>query len=139
MSRSSVVWTGLFGLIGAIILTALCVVVMLSGRIPALFSQSLFVWGLFLFLLFFTVVEIPVMVFSMKRIAVSPNPRAKYVVLITNTGFVFFAAVYAVPFILLAGHSTINLLVGVLLAGLAFVRFFSSLIFLPEQQHAQFR
>ena len=105
MTRTSVVWTGLAGLVGALVLTAISLFVMLSGWLPPLFSQPVFIWGLFIFLLFFTVAEIPVMIFGIRRIADSPNPKAKHVALFTNIGFIFFAAVYAVPFILLAGHS----------------------------------
>jgi hypothetical protein len=136
MTRTSVVWTGIVGLSGALILTALSLFIMLSGWLPPLLSQPIFVWGLFVFLLFFTLAEIPVMIFGMRRIAASPNPRAKHVALLTNVGFTFFAAVYAVPFILLAGHTPPRLAVGLLLASMAIIRFFFSIVYLPEKKYA---
>ena len=92
---------------------------MISGYIPVIVSRPLFVWGLFLFLLFFSVVEIPVMIVGIGRIAGSANPKAKYVALFTTTGYTFFAAVYAAPFILLTGQSTLTLI--------------SAVMFLPEK------
>ena len=87
------------------------------------------------FLLLFSVVEIPVMIYSMRRIAASPNPKAMYAALITNAGYTFFAAVYAAPFILLAGQSTVELTAGAMMGALSFVRFISSMVFLANAQH----
>lgn len=128
MSRNSLILTGLVGLGGAVIVTALCFVVILWGFIPVLVTRSLYVWGIFLFLLIFSVTEIPVMIVAMRRIAASANPRARYVVLLVNCGYVFFAAVYAAPFILLTGH----LGLGAVLALLSLVRFITSMIYLPK-------
>jgi hypothetical protein len=131
MKRSSIILTGLIGLIGAFILTAFCLLVMTRGWIPAILSSnSRLVWGLFLFLAFFSVVEIPVMIFGMRRLAASPNPRSTYVVLLTNAGYSFFAAVYAAPFILLTGY----LRAGIALATLSVVRLISAIIFLPTEE-----
>ena len=132
MTRSSVVWTGLLGLSGGVILTLLSVAIMVQGWIPVLISRPLFVWALFLFLLTLSVLEIPVMVFSMQRMADSSNPRAKYVVQVTNVAYVSFAAVYAVPFIFLTGSSQLEIAAGLILGSLCFVRFISSVVFLPN-------
>ncbi|MBN1991306.1 MAG: hypothetical protein JW953_01275 [Anaerolineae bacterium] len=131
MTRASIVLTGLIGLIGAVILTAFCVLVMAQAWIPALLTSPLIVWVLFLFLAVFSVAEIPIMIFGIRRIAASANPRAKYVALLTNTGYNFFAAVYAAPFILLTG----NLWAGAALAALSLARFVSALIFLPSVEN----
>ena len=131
MTRASIVWTGLIGLAGAVILTGLCLFVMNSGWIPVLLNQPIHVYGLFAFLFFFSVIEIPVMIFAMRRMAASVNPRAKYVALITNTGYTFFAAIYAAPFILLAGQSSLELAIGCFMGALSLVRFITSLVFLP--------
>jgi len=132
MTRSSVVWTGLLGLSGGVLLTLLCTAVMVQGWIPVLISRPLFVWALFLFLLTLSVLEIPLMVFSMRRMADSPNPRAKYVVQVTNVAYISFAAVYAAPFILLTGSSQLEIAAGLILGSLCFVRFISSVVFLPN-------
>ena len=132
MSRSSIFWTGLLGLFGGIVLTLLSVAIMIQGWIPVLISGPLFVWTLFLFLLTFSILEIPLMVFSMQRMADSSNPRAIYVVLVTNLAYVSFASVYAAPFILLTGSSQLEIAAGLILGSLCFVRFISSVVFLPN-------
>ena len=130
MSRISIALTGLVGFIGAIVLTALCIAVMVQGWIPALVTDPLLVWIIFLFLAFFSVVEIPVMIFGIRRLAASANPRAKYVALLTNAMYTFFAAVYAAPFILLTGY----LWAGAALAALSLARLISAIIFMPTKQ-----
>ena len=137
MTRSSVVITGLIGLVAGILLTALCLYVMIAGFIPVILIRPLFVWGLFFFLLFFSLAEIPVMIYGMRSIAANDNPRAKNIALITNAGYTFFAAIYAVPFILLAGSSTLTLLAGAFLGLLCFARFITSIIFLPDHAKQQ--
>ena len=134
MTRTNVILTGLVGLLGAIVLTGFCLYVMSAGWIPALMTRPLFVWSIFGFLLFFSVAEIPVMTIGMRRIAGSPNPKAKVLALITNTGYTFFASVYAAPFILLTGHSTLQLVAGAFLGALSAVRFITAVIFLPHVQ-----
>lgn len=134
MTRTSAVLTGLAGLVGAVLLTLFCLYVITAGWIPVLITRSSLVWSLFGFLLFFSILEIPVMIIGIRRIGASENPKSGYVALITNTGFTFFASVYAAPFILLAGQSTLELAAGALLGGLSFVRFLTSVIFLPHAQ-----
>jgi hypothetical protein len=128
MSRPNIIITGAIGLIGAVILTAFCLFIMAQAWIPALVEQPVYAWGLFLFLTFFSIAEIPVMVFGIRRIAASVNPKAKYVALITIVGYTFFGAVYAAPFILLTGW----LALGSALAALCLVRFISVIIYLPQ-------
>ena len=128
MSRLSVVLTGLIGLVGAALLTTLCLFLMAPGWLPVLVIRPIFVWGILLFLTFFSIVEIPVMIVGIQRIAASTNPKAKFVALLTNAGYVFFAAMYAAPFILLTG----KLWLGAALAALSLLRFVIAVIFLPQ-------
>jgi hypothetical protein len=131
MSRTSLLFTGLLGLAGGLVLTAFCLFVMLSGWIPPLVRDPFYVWLLFLFLLFFSVAEIPVMIVAMRRMAASPNPKAKYVVMVANAGYTLFAGVYAAPFILLAGHAMPELAAGALMSALGLVRFITAILFIP--------
>lgn len=131
MTRISLVASGLAGLAGAVVLTIACLLVVTSGWFPIFIENPLVIWSLFLLLLFFSLAEIPVMVYSMRRIAAGGNPKAKYLIWLTNTGYIFFAAVYAAPFILLAGSSFLLLAAGALLGALSVIRFISTLIFLP--------
>ena len=137
MTRTNIIVTGLIGLVGAIFVTLFCLYIMVSGWISPLIDQPNLVWGMFGFLLFFSVIEIPVMIIGMRRIADSQNVKANYVALITNVGYTFFASVYAAPFILLAGQSTLELASGTLLGALSLVRFVTSVIFLPHAQPIQ--
>ena len=131
MTRNSLIISGTLGLAANISLTAVCIFVMASGRISPLLDHSLLISILFFFLLFFSLLEIPVMIFGMRRMLASVNPKAKYVVLVTNFGYTLFAAVYAAPFILLAGRTTFTLFIGALMSALGFARFITAMLFLP--------
>ena len=128
MSRASVVLTGLIGLLGAVGLTALCFFIMAQGWLPRLVSRPVFLWGIFLFLAFFSIVEIPLMVYAIRRIAGGDNPRARPIAYLTNVGYVFFAGVYAAPFILLTGEMWL----GAALAMLSLARLIAVIIYLPQ-------
>jgi Co/Zn/Cd efflux system component len=130
MNRTGVVATGLVGLVGAALLTAVCVWAVWEAWIPALLPQSAYSWTLFFFLAFFSLVEIPVMTFGLRRLAAGNNPKARILALFTNSGYVFFGAVYAAPFILLTGRSG----PGLALAALSAARFISTLLFWPKAQ-----
>lgn len=132
MSRSNMIVTGLVGVMGGIFLTALCVFIVTTGWLNPPLGQPEYVIGLFLFLFIFSVLEIPVMVFAIRRMLASVNPRARYVAMFTNAAYTFFAAVYAAPFILLAGQTTPKLMLGVGLSALSLIRFISTVVFLPD-------
>jgi hypothetical protein len=127
MTRTRIALTGLAGFIGAVISTVFCIGVVRQAWYPPLITNSVIVLSLFAFLAVFSVAEIPVMIFGLRRLAASGNPRTNIIVLITTGAYTFFAAVYAAPFILLTG----NLWAGAALAGLSVVRFISAVTFLP--------
>jgi hypothetical protein len=137
MTRGHLIFSGLFGLTGSLLLTTFSVAVMVLGYIPALLQQPLFIWGLFLFLLILSLLEIPVMILALRRMATSTAPRASYVTMLTNMAYTFFAGVYAMPFILLAGATWQELLAGIGLACLSIVRFITSLVFVPYEKRIQ--
>lgn len=130
MTRTNIIISGLIGLIGAIIVTIFCIFVVFQSWLPPLLSNGFYLWSLFFFLALFSVAEIPLMLFGMRRIAVGDNPKAAYIVLFTNAAYTLFAAVYAAPFILLTG----GILAGSALASLSLARFVSSIFFLPYDQ-----
>ena len=134
MTRGLLVFSGLFGLTGSLLLTTVSVAVMVLGYIPVLLQQPLFIWGLFLFLLALSLLEIPVMIMALRRMVTSTAPRANYVTMLTNMAYTFFAGVYAMPFILLAGATWQELLAGIGLALLSVVRFFTSMVFVPYEK-----
>lgn len=128
ITRNNLIVTGLVGLFGAMLLMALCIIIVAQGWFPILLASSSLVWGLFLFLAVLSIAEIPVMIFGMRRILAEANPKAEYVILFTNAAYTFFAAAYAAPFILLTG----GIWPGLALAGLTLARFASSITFLPQ-------
>jgi len=86
-------------------------------------------WGIWLllgFLLMFSLAEIPMMVFGLRRM--TRRASAGWLAVLTNAAFTFFAAFYAAPLILLTGRVWI----GVALAGLGLVRCVSALWFVPD-------
>jgi hypothetical protein len=75
-----------------------------------------------------SVIEIPMMVYAMRRLLVERSGN-QAVVLGINGIFVFFAFVYAVPVILLAG----SVGWGLVLCSLGFVRFAASLMYVRRE------
>lgn len=82
-------------------------------------------WLLLGFLLVFSLAEIPLMILGMRYMG--SRASGKRLVLLVNVAFTFFAAVYAVPFLLLTGRVG----VGLALAALGTVRFAGALCFVP--------
>ena len=82
-------------------------------------------WLLLGFLLTFSLVEIPVMVFGMRQMG--RGASGKRLAVLTNAPFTFFAAVYALPFLLLTGRVGI----GLTLAALSLIRLAGALWFVP--------
>ena len=83
-------------------------------------------WLLLALVLTFSLGEIPLMLFGMRQMVVSTS--GKRLAVLTNIAFTLFAAVYAVPFLLLTGRIGL----GIVLAGLCFVRFACALWFVPD-------
>jgi hypothetical protein len=75
----------------------------------------------------FSLAEIPLMVFAMRRLLIERQENYRFV-LGLNALFVFFAAVYGTPVLLLTG----NLTWGLALCGLGIVRLAASLLFVRE-------
>ena len=130
MTRNDILLTGLAGLVGAVLATALCLLAVVQGWVTVWFSQPYMGWISFIFLALFSLAEIPLMLFGIRQIAKSSDPNAKYIALFVNAIYVLFAAIYAAPHILLTGDFT----GGLILTGLSLVRFLSAGLFLPYEQ-----
>jgi len=121
-SRNPLWLSGLSGLALAVILTIGTVGAVRYGLPPLVVSVT----GrliLLVFVLFFSVVEIPLMVVALRRIVSSST--SVWVPTVTHAAFVFFAAFYAAPYTLLTGQ----IWVGVALASLSLIRLGISLVF----------
>ena len=75
----------------------------------------------------FSLVEMPMMIYTMRRLVIE-RQKNRTVVVFLNALYVFFAAVYAAPVIVLTG----SLGWGLFLAILSLARFVSSLLFIHE-------
>ncbi len=88
-------------------------------------------WLLLGFLLVFSLAEIPVMIFGMRHMGDSDS--GKRLAALVNVAFTFFAAVYAIPFLLLTGRVGI----GLALAALSLFRFAGALWFVPRDSSTE--
>ena len=77
----------------------------------------------------FSLAEIPFMVFAMRRLGSERRDNLRFVWGL-NGLYVFFAAVYGLPVLLITG----NVVWGLILCGLGLVRFVTSLLFVREAQ-----
>ena len=128
-SSNRLVVPGLTGLGAGAALTACAVWLTVSGRVPRLVSPGWESWALLGFVLLFSLAEMPMIVFALRRLADgAPTRAASRIMIVASAAFVSFAAFYAAPFILLTGQSA----AGVALAGLCLARLACVLIFVPE-------
>jgi hypothetical protein len=123
--RLHLVLSGLAGLLACGLLTAASLWLVSEGIIPILLPYRVPALLLALILGAFSLAEIPIMVYAMRRLLVE-RPGNYGFVLGMNALFVFFAAVYGVPVLLLTG----SLALGLALCSLGIVRFAASLLFI---------
>ena len=126
ISRKNLFITSLLGLIGAILLTALSIIVVRLEWLPIIFSYHILAYIFCASFFILSIAEIPLMLYAMYQIAKSDNPSAGKALLGTNVIYVAFGAIYGAMFILLSGSAEL----GIALAMLSLVRFATSLIFL---------
>lgn len=126
--RSNLIVSGLLGLAAGALLAAAAVWVAAHHLIPLppLLSSPPVVLIFTLIFGAFSIAEIPLMVFTMRRLAVERQDNRGLVVGL-NALYVFFAAVYALPVLLLTG----SIPWGLALSALGIVRFFTGLLFVP--------
>ncbi|MGD8489139.1 MAG: hypothetical protein PVJ26_11985 [Anaerolineae bacterium] len=131
--RRQVLLSGALGIAGCTLLVAGSTWLVCSGTLEPWFPQRWVVLILVVLLGGFSLAEIPLMVYAMRRLAMerAGNQRA---VTSLNTLYVFFAGVYGAPVILLTGSTGW----GVALSSLSLVRSISSWLFvLPAADQTQ--
>jgi hypothetical protein len=125
--RLRLLLSGLAGLLAGGLLTAVAIRLVTGGIISILMPHPVMAVLLAVILGAFSLAEIPMMVYAMRRLVV--ERRGNYgVVLGLNALFVFFAAIYGIPVLLLTG----GLGWGLTLCSLGGVRFVASLLFVHE-------
>ena len=124
--RSRLALSGLAGIAGGAALMGGALFVLQRSGLPPLVTgrATLVLLG---FVLFFSLGEIPMMIYAMRRLG-STAGGARPAVL-TNAAFTFFGAVYAAPFLLLTGQVEVSLA----LAGLCLVRLAGALWLGPSE------
>jgi hypothetical protein len=121
--RLSLLLTGLGGLLACAVLTFAAAWSVVSGVIRAPLPYRALALVSALVLGAFSLAEIPMMVFAMRRL-IADRPGNYPIVFGLNSVYVFFAAVYGVPILLLTGSLTW----GLALCALGVVRFTTSLV-----------
>jgi hypothetical protein len=113
--RSQLALSGLAGIVGgAALMGGALFVSQRSGLTPLVTGRGTL--ALLGFVLFFSLGEIPMMLFALRRLAASAGGARPAI--LTNAAFTFFGAVYAAPFLLLTGQIEVSLA----LASLCLVR-----------------
>ena len=125
--RRNLLLSGIGGLLASLLLAATSSWLVTSGVLSPPLPYRLVAWLLVVILGVFSLAEIPVMVFAMRRLSIecTGNPR---LVAGLNALYVFFAAVYGAPVGLLTG----SVGWGLALSALSVVRLGTSLLFVRE-------
>jgi len=119
--------SGLVGLLANVLLAVIATQLVASDIIRPLLPFRTATVLLTLILGGFSVAEIPFMVYAMRRLLIERQGN-RALVHVLNALYVFFAAVYGVPVLLLTG----DIGWGLALCGLGLLRLVSSLVFVHE-------
>jgi hypothetical protein len=125
--RHNLVLAGIGGMLASLLLAAVSTWMVASGILNPPLPYRFVALLLVVVLGGFSLAEIPIMIFTMRRLSVERTDNHR-VVAGLNALFVFFAAVYGVPVSLLTG----SVGWGLALCALSLVRFASSLAFVPD-------
>jgi hypothetical protein len=127
--RRNLLWGGLLGLLAAGLVGAFSSWLVLADVIRPPFPYRMVVLLFLVLLGSFSLAEIPLMVYAMRRLL--RESRGNHLpVLGLNTVFVFFASVYGAPLTLMSGSWQW----GLVLCSLAVLRFVASLLFVCESE-----
>ena len=125
--RRNLILAGIAGLLASACLVGISLWLVTSELVKPPFPYSLVELPLAIVLGGFSVAEIPVMLFAMRRL-LDGRPANESIATWLNGLYVFFAAMYSVPVTLLTGNAEYTLA----LSALSVVRFASSLAFVRE-------
>ena len=125
--RRNLILAGIAGLLASACLVGISSWLVISGVVQPPFPFGLVELLLALVLGGFSVAEIPVMIFAMRRLLTGRSTDESIATWL-NGLYVFFAAIYGVPVSLLTGNVEYTLA----LSALSIVRFASSLAFVRE-------
>ena len=127
--RRNLLLAGIGGLLASLLLAALSSWLVTSGVLSPPLPYRLVTWLLVIILGVFSLAEIPVMIFAMRRLSAERTGNLRLVAGL-NAVYVFFAAVYGAPVGLLTGSVDW----GLALSTLSMVRLVTSLLFVRESR-----
>ena len=132
MTQTKLIYSGSLALIGNLIIIAATfpLQIWLSTQIPSLLTIPLVAWSTFLTLIFLALLEIPVMIYGLRKIAEGETKHTATILLYGNCLFIFFPIVYALPNLLLTGPDYIWM--GLAISITSLLRFGASLLFLSK-------
>ena len=125
--RRNLILAGIGGLLACMLLAAVSTWVVIAGLLSPPLPYRIVTLVLVIILGGFSLAEIPVMIFTMRRLSVERADNHR-VVTGLNALYVFFAAAYGVPVSLLTG----SMGWGLALCALGIVRFVTGLAFVQE-------
>lgn len=117
------------GLAAGIGLTLLCLWLN-DPWIPTLLPGLIWVIGSLVIFGGTAMLELPLMIYILRNMAANEKDAVRHLALLTSGAFVFFAAVYAVPNLLLADQT--QLWAGLLISSTCFLRFACAQFFLKD-------
>ena len=133
LNQTKAILSGGVGLVGCLVLTALLMVTRdwVYPLVPPVLTLPLMMWGVFLFLMALALVEIPLMVFTLRKIAEGKSTQAERLVMGGNVVFVFFPVVYAAPNLLMSTPE--QLWMGLAISATVFLRYLASVFYLTQE------
>ncbi|MGD8623632.1 MAG: hypothetical protein PVJ34_03775 [Anaerolineae bacterium] len=126
--RRNILASGFAGLLACLLLAAFATWLVTGGRVKPPFPPFLPLTLVLVAILGgFSLLEVPLMVYALRRLAIERQANHKVVVGM-NTLYVAFAAAYGLPILFITGDLTWSLA----LCSLSLVRFASSLLFVRQ-------
>jgi hypothetical protein len=134
VKRTKVIVSSGLGLGLCLLVTACAILIhhLLLPLLPPLLRLPFIAWGVFLFFLALALLEIPLMIYGLRKVSEGKSDKAAMMTLLGNGVFVSFPVVYSLPNLLLTNTALIWL--GVLIAATSLLRFTGSILFLPRPQ-----
>ena len=126
--RRSLALSGLAGLLTGALLTSGSLWLVASGTLSPPLPYRIVEIVLVIVLTAISLLEIPLMIFAIRRLASGSSGNNRRIAAVINGLFVLFAAVYAVPVSLLTG----NMVWTLILSALCIIRFATSMAFVRE-------
>ncbi len=130
VNRTRLALSGLAGPAGNALLVGGVLRLRQTWQPPFQLSTAL-TWAVFAFFMGLALLEIPVMLYGLKKIAAGQQPAAQTVALLGYVAFVFFPGVYALPSLLLAEAGF--LWPGTLIAATSLLRLVAGTIYLTRE------